>query len=214
MRDGRVRLGVGMRLVVALAGIVGLGIQIAHAKLENGQLFYYYTTQSNLIITVVFLCSAVQLWRGSDGWKWLAVVERSAHLWVYVTGIVFHLLLSRYWNPDGLRGVGNVLLHYVVPIGAFLAWLVCHQKGRYRMREIGIWASYPVLYLTFTLIRGHFVGFYPYWFLDPGTAKQFGIGPGAALVIIFGGLTFGFVVLGVTLTALDRLLARRGNGAG
>jgi len=202
------RFGVAMRLFVALAGAVGLAIQATQAGTEGWRLLFYYTNQSNFIITVVFLGSAIQLWRGPSQWRWLAIIERSAHLWIYVTGLAFHFLLSAYWQPQGLRGVANLLLHYAVPIGAFVAWLVFHQKGNYRLRELWIWASYPVLYLAFTLVRGHVVGFYPYWFLDPNKGRELGIGPTEAVVFIVVGLLLAFLSLGIVLTGMDALLAR------
>jgi hypothetical protein len=202
------RFGVAMRLLVALAGAVGLAIQVTQAGHEGWRLAFYYTNQSNFIITVVFLCSGIQLWRGPSQWRWLAVIERSAHLWIYVTGLAFHFLLSAYWHPPGLRGVANLLLHYAVPIGAFVAWLFFHQKGNYRLRELWIWASYPVIYLGFTLIRGHVVGFYPYWFLDPNKGRELGMGPTEAIIFIVLGLLLAFITLGIALTGIDSLLAR------
>jgi|GEM_PF-2505235 len=197
------RFAVGMRLLVAFAGAVGLAIQATQAGNEGWRLLFYYTNQSNFIITVVFFCSAIQLWRRSGQHRWLAVIERSAHLWIYVTGLAFHFLLSAYWQPQGLRGVANLLLHYAVPIGAFVAWLLFHQKGNYRLRELWIWASYPVLYLAFTLVRGHVVGFYPYWFLDPNKGKELGISPDVAIVLIVVGLILAFLTLGLALTGVD-----------
>lgn len=209
------RFAVAVRLLVALAGAVGLAIQATQAGEEGWHLLFFYTNQSNFILTVVFLCSAIQLWRGSGQTRWLAVVERSAHLWIYVTGLAFHFLLSAYWQPQGLRGVANLLLHYAVPIGAFLAWLLFHQKGHYRLRELWIWVSYPVLYLGFTLGRGHVVGFYPYWFLDPNwfldpdKGGKLGWDPTQAIIFIVLGLLLAFLTLGVALTGIDAFLARR-----
>jgi hypothetical protein len=136
-----------VRTFIALAAIVGVVTECVLAGVLRGNFasLSTYSIQSNLIIAVVFTFSAVQILRGLTPWKSLTIIERSARLWVYVTGLGFHFLVSSNWHPRGIQGMANLLLHYVVPIGAFAAWLLCEQKGCYRVREFWVWASYPLL---------------------------------------------------------------------
>lgn len=207
------QVGVVLRLVVALLALVGLAIQVFGTGRSLAQLAHYYTNQSNGIVMLVLLGGAMRAAGVGVRWEWVGVVERSAYLWVYVTGIVFHWLLSAYWRPGGLEGVANVLLHYAVPIGVLVCWLAGHEKGHYRLAEVGVWASYPLAYLGFTLTSGYLSGSYPYWFLTPGKVDIAGLGPTLSLALVCAGLLGMFLLLGVVVTVVDGWLARRGRRA-
>ncbi len=204
--------GAAFKLLVALAALVGVAIQIQVSADPLGKLnlLSYFTIQSNIIVGVVFLASAVKTLGGGEPGRALAALERSARVWIWMTGLAFHFLLSRVWHPVGIQALANFLVHYAVPAGALLSWIVFERKGGHRIGDIVVIAAYPLLYAAASLLRGSLDGWYPYWFLDPGRAAPDGAGSFAGALAWSGGLGVGFVLLGLATTGTDALLARAG----
>ncbi len=95
---------------------------------------------------------------------------------VYITivGLVYQLILRHIWQPTGLQMIVDELLHSVIPVFVIIYWILYEKKSYIKWRSIPIYLIYPILYITFTLIRGHFSDFYPYPFvnvLELGWAK-------------------------------------------
>jgi hypothetical protein len=65
-----------------------------------------------------------------------------------------------------------------------------------------IWGVYPTTYLIYVLIRGRFVGSYPYGFIDP-----LAIGYERTMINAVG-LLIVFIAIGLILVALSRLQRR------
>jgi hypothetical protein len=79
--------------------------------------FSYFTIESNILVCAVALLLAVGVAHG----RRFALAHLDALLGITVTGIVFALVLA----PDQEHvGFSSVLLHYVAPPLALLAWLV------------------------------------------------------------------------------------------
>ena len=60
-----------------------------------------------------------------------------------------------------------------------------------RVRQLGYWKIYPLVFPVYTLIRGAIVGFYPYPFLNPASAGGYG---GVALYCV--AIFVAFLVVG------------------
>lgn len=58
----------------------------------------------------------------------------------------------------------------VMPLAVLADWLYEPPESTVRMRRVGYWLIYPLVYLVYTLVRGSIVGFYPYPFLNPEKA--------------------------------------------
>jgi hypothetical protein len=115
----------------------------------------YFTVLSNLFAACVALLG---VWRPVS-----AQIRGAAALYMTTTGIVYALLL---------RGVdvqtpayANWVLHVVVPILVLAEWLLKPE----RTTRAWLWLAFPLAYLTYTLVRGPIVDWYPYPFLDPRT---------------------------------------------
>jgi hypothetical protein len=95
------------------------------------------------------------LWRGA------------VTLYMAVTGIIFALLLSGL-DAGVLTAVpwDNTVLHYIMPIAVFGDWLLDRPQRRISFKRALLWLAYPVMYVAYTLVRGHFAGWYPYPFLN------------------------------------------------
>ena len=116
-------------------------------------------------------------------------------------GAVFVLLLS---GSKPSVPWANAVVHYVMPIVIVLDWLIDPPRARIVWRRTWRWLIFPVVYFSYTLIRGAIVGWYPYPFLDV-TSK------GYARVLADGvGILIAMIAVGAaTRRAGNRLRARR-----
>jgi hypothetical protein len=157
--------------------------------------FSYFTIESNILVCAVALLLAVGVAHG----RRFALAHLDALLGITVTGIVFALVLA----PDQEHvGFSSVLLHYVAPPLALLAWLVLGPWSARSWRIIGPALVWPLVYLLWTVVHGAISDWYPYPFID-ADELWFGRMLRNAVLVLLGGL-----VLGVAFIALDRRRAR------
>ncbi|MFZ4615159.1 MAG: Pr6Pr family membrane protein [Rectinemataceae bacterium] len=198
------------KLLVAAGALTGIFLDLAFWNGVRGSitLASYFTEQSNLIIAIVYILTGLGALRGRQPGKGIAALERCARVWIVMTGLAFHFLLSAIYHPEGALGVANMLAHYVVPIGSFLIWLFLEPRGTYRIGEFWLWISYPLAYCIFSLLRGQIDGFYPYYFVNP-LPKPEGVGSLAAVGLWAAMMACGFIIIGFLFAGIDRLLPRR-----
>ncbi|WP_246595825.1 Pr6Pr family membrane protein [Actinoplanes auranticolor] len=197
-----------MRLVAVVAVIAGVVLTAAGPATVTG-LLPFFTIQSNVAYGVFAAWAA---FRGRDT---PAALKGAVTLYVAITGLVYHLVLT---NPasgfavgpvdrDVPEAIGNQLLHTVVPLLAVLDWLLFDERGRFRWRHALYWLAFPLGYLAFALIRGLVVDRYPYPFIDVGDLGYDGVSISSA------GFAAAFWILGLLFVAIDhwsgRLLRRR-----
>jgi hypothetical protein len=93
-------------------------------------------------------------------------------LYMLMTGVIFALLLSGLENVR-LTAVpwDNTVLHYIMPIVVVLDWLLLPPKKPLKRSVILLWITVPVIYVVYTMIRGAFVNWYPYPFLNPSNSS-------------------------------------------
>ena len=113
----------------------------------------YFTVLSNIFAAAVALLGVFR--------PVSAQIRGAAVLYMTTTGIVYAILL---------RGIdvqtpayANWVLHVIVPILVVVEWLLAPE----RTTKAWIWLTFPLAYLTYTLLRGSIVDWYPYPFLDP-----------------------------------------------
>ncbi len=158
----------------ALAVFAGIVIQLfVTANVETGffdtsvkravNVFAFFTVLSNLIVGVSSLLLALNPQRRSTAF---ATFRLTGVVAIAITGIVFHSVLSKLLDLESWALVADHTLHTVVPILAVLGWLLYGPRGVASRRAV--WGSllFPLAWFVFTLIRGEFVGFYPYPFVD------------------------------------------------
>ncbi|MET0989806.1 MAG: Pr6Pr family membrane protein [Glaciihabitans sp.] len=212
--SGLVRLAAAGLCVIALIArfVWGLGT----ATFTPSNFFAYLTIQSNIAFVVVAIFSGLRALHTSQDPPWLATMRAVVLSWTLTAGLVFAVLIQQ----AGARGVridvpwSDLLLHFWLPAVALVDWLVAPGRGRGLWRALPIVLVYPVLWGAVTLVRGAFVGWYPYFFLDP--AQVSGVGE----FLFFCALALGaFLAVGSLVISLSRsqpLAVRwmsRGDGA-
>jgi hypothetical protein len=166
--------------------------------------FAFFTIESNLIAGATSLLLAWRLERSSTVFSVFRLIGLVA---ITVTGAVYHVALSSLFDLQGWDQLGNQLVHTVVPLLTVTGWLLCGPRG---LTSAGVarWSlAFPLGWLAFTLVRGAFVHWYPYPFIDVTR-----LGYGGAL---FNCLWVAVLLLGLAAgaTVVDRALGRsRGLG--
>jgi hypothetical protein len=121
------------------------------------------------------------------------------------SGIVFALIVSQ----SALRGIrvdvpwSDIVLHFVLPCIALAEWVLV-PRADVRWRILTFVLGYPVVWGVLTIIRGAFVDWYPYYFLDPRqleSALEFFALTGIALAV--------FAAVASGLIAVPHRLSRR-----
>jgi len=200
------KLSATFRLTIAAASLAATIGQLLLAKNMAAalNLFSYFTIQSNLIVAVALIVATL----GPKQSIRSAAMLRAATFWILITGIVFNVLLSSVYHPTGLAALISVVHHTVTPLAMLANWIVFEEKGRTKIRDIGFWLAYPLVYLAGSLVRGLIDGFYPYWFINPTKPLPDGagswLGVGVAMAIISAGVIVGSLVM----MASDRAMAR------
>lgn len=186
---------IGYKTFFALLGLSAIVTEIA-VLIERGyftplNFFSYFTIQTNILVFVTLLLSALALATGKE--KRLDVLRSAVTVYILVVGIGFLLLLA------GMEGLvltavpwDNAVLHYIIPAAMLVDFLIDRPKRVLSFKKSLVWLLFPVLYVTYALTRGAITGWYPYPFLNPATN---GVGSVAFTVI-------GLFVLGLVLIAV------------
>ena len=192
----------GAALVIAVIAWLGLGVQ-AHAT--HGQvgdvaatlwvLLRYFTILTNLGVAIGFSALAM-------GRKLSPALLGGLVLAILLVGLVYLTLLRGLLDLSGGARLADTLLHYVTPALVPLWWLAFAPKRRLQWKHPLRWALFPLLYLPYALIRGKVEGRYAYPFLN---LDQLGA---AAVTFNAVAIAAAFLLSGLTLVALDRVLPR------
>lgn len=124
----------------------------------------FFTIESNLLSGL--FSAQLALRPARDGAAWRAL--RLASLFgITVTGIVYSTVLAKIHEPHGAAETFvNDLVHYVIPTMMVLGWLAFGPRPRIDRRTVAGSLLFPILWMTYTLIRGAVWHWYPYPFLD------------------------------------------------
>ncbi|PRY70596.1 hypothetical protein B0I08_101733 [Glaciihabitans tibetensis] len=198
----RVRTAFGLaRLLAALVCIIALVARfywgLGTATFNAPNFFAYLTIQSNIAFVVLAILSGVRNLSSGEDPRWLTTMRAVVLSWTVTAGIVFAILIQQ----GGARGVrvdvpwSDVFLHFVLPGVALIDWSTAPGRGRANWRALPMVVAYPILWGVVTLVRGNFVGWYPYFFLDPAQVSgvgEFSFFCGFALVL-FASVAAGIV---------------------
>jgi len=133
--------------------------------------FSYFTVLTNILVALALTAGG-----------WAPIADHHSRSWrqrlrqpntataiaVYITivAVVYHVLLSQLWDPQGLTKVVDVMLHSVMPILYLAYWWLGVSKWSLGWRGAVTWLSYPVGYSVYTLLLGALRNKYPYPFSD------------------------------------------------
>lgn len=161
--------------------------------------FTYFTIWSNILVATISIMLFMRPDRDSFVFR---VLRLDSILMITVTGIIYNVVLAGSAKLQGLEVVSNLFDHMLTPLVSVLVWLFVGPRGWISWRVIGASLILPIAWLVFALIRGAFIGAYPYGFLDVAT-----YGYGTVLTNVLGVVVFA-VVLCLILWGIDALIAR------
>lgn len=195
----------------ALAGWVGLAIQqylIFYSRWTSGasllggliNFFSFFTVLTNTLVVVVLSYALVD--RDSAAKRFFLAPKTASGIAVSiaVVSLAYNLLLRHLWQPEGFQFIADELLHDVMPVLFLLYWWRCVPKGTLRLRHIGAWVLYPLVYFAYVLLRGHLLGQYQYPFIDVDTLGY------PQVFVNAGQILAGFVLIALAVVGLDRAL--------
>ncbi|MFJ7593202.1 Pr6Pr family membrane protein [Streptomyces sp. NPDC097617] len=202
------------RGLIAAAAVVGLVIDCVYGSVPV--VLSYFTIWTNILVAVVLGVSATRAWQRRPD---VAPLYRGGVLlFTLITGLVFHLVLANPSSPfnvvaeldrlDGARAVANQLLHTVTPAGLLLNFLLLTPPHTLRPRHAAQWLAYPLVYVTFALVRGALLDDpatarrYPYPFID---VAQYGYARVTLNALVLGAA---FYALGLILVTADHYRPR------
>ena len=191
---GVYRLGLAALALAAVGTQLLLGLQRNTFIVTN--FFSFFTIESNLIASVIFLITGFAALRLADTDRF-ALLRGAATLYMTTTGIIYFLLL-RGLEASLQTPVPwvNTVLHYAMPAAVLIDWLVAPPKQRVTLKRALVWLLFPVAYVVYSLLRGPSVGWYPYPFLDANKQS-------------YGQIAVTSFVLFIGLVGLTALLALR-----
>lgn len=182
------------RLLFGLLVIAAVAWQLSDRAFGPGfsfvNFFSFFTILSNLFVAVMFISS---VWIGRRG-RLISALRGAATLYMVITGIVYAVLLAPLTADGGLTLPWvNTVLHQIMPVVALLDWLLVPPAQKIKRNMVISWLAFPLAYLAYSLVRGHFVGWYPYPFLNPD-------GQGYLVVAVYcAGVAISFIAVGSLL---------------
>ncbi len=131
----------------------------------NATNFYsYFTIESNIFALVMFLVSAKAVYTGKRDAN-LDHLRGAATLYMLITGFIYSILLTGVDVNTPLPWV-NTVLHYLFPLVVLIDWLVDRPAKAITTKKALLWLGFPLAYFVYSLVRGHYVGWYPYPFMN------------------------------------------------
>ena len=165
--------------------------------------FSFFTILTNLLIAIGLTTGLLAPRSRMGAFFARPAVTGGTALYITIVALVYNLVLRQTWSPAGWWSLADELLHVVVPALFLVHWAMLPARGRLPWTTALVWLVYPAGYLVVTLLRGPWLGGYPYSFLDVPVLGYGGVLRNAALLVLV------FLVLGLAFIGLDRLLGRR-----
>jgi peptidoglycan/xylan/chitin deacetylase (PgdA/CDA1 family) len=159
------------RLCFALLVVGAAGWQLAERALgpdfKPVDFLSDFAVLANLFIAFLFLAS---VWVGKRGHVF-ALLRGAAVVYMVAAGIG-HAVSA---VPEGAQAAVtapwvDMVLHKVMPVVAVADWLLVPPRVRIWMEQLRRWVVFPIMFIAYSLIRGHLTGWYPYSFLDPSAS--------------------------------------------
>jgi hypothetical protein len=123
----------------------------------------YLTIWANVLAAIIAATLAVDPDR--DGRRW-RVLRLDAVVLMFVVGVVHWFFLRPLLDLHGADLLADKLLHVAVPLLVTVGWAVFGPWPRISPADLGAFLVLPAIWLAYTLVRGAFVDWYPYPFLD------------------------------------------------
>lgn len=200
-----------LALLVWFAVLLQLGLSLAGGQSAlQGLVAYlgYFTVLTNLFVALVLTLPAVAAASFWGRFFARAPVQVCAAISIVLVGFSYHFLLRNIWDPQGWQWLADVLLHYAVPTLFGLYWLgIAPGKQGLRWWVPLAASAYPLAYFVYAMVRGVWLGSYPYPFIDLNALGY------AAVLRNALGLLAGFVLVGFVFLVVGKRVERLRSGA-
>jgi hypothetical protein len=194
------------RLFFGLLTLAALLTSFRNSVLQLGtgavNFFSFFTVLTNLFAAIVLSAGAIYLIRRKDPTEIAEIIRGTSVAAIAAAGLAFSFLLSRM--DSGMVPWINFVLHYLTPAVMVLDWLLQPPKAKLAPKHIGLWLIFPIAYLAYSLFRGAFVNWYPYWFIDPSKSP----GGWTGVLLYSVAITLGFLLTSFALLWIGNKLKR------
>lgn len=165
--DRRLALAL-FRAATAAVVIVAILFQI-RLNLDSGlfrplRFFAFFTILSNLFGAVLWLWLAAR-WKATRTRR-DDLLRGASVLYLVLTFIVVVILLGGAELQVADPRV-DFIVHKLFPVLVVIDWIIDPPETDLRLRDVGLWLIFPLVWVALTLLRGAFDSWYPYPFLDP-----------------------------------------------
>lgn len=174
-----------------------------HSEGLSGGIFRVFDTLSYFTIWSVFLVAltlTIIYKNPLSTNKRLHTLRLTSLMMISITAIFYILLLSQADDPQSWNIYTNFLNHYLTPAVTILVFVFFGPRKWFKFKTVFAALIVPVIFLSYTFLRGAVIGKYPYPFLD--VASQ---GYSASLAQVLTILTAGLIFL-LVFYLFDRLL--------
>jgi hypothetical protein len=201
-----------LRLLAGL-GLFGSVIwQVTDRTLNNifrpFEYFAYFSIVTAILAGSLIVIAGIGLIRGLAQSKWVEIARLCMTVAMVVVGVVYHALLADVANDvrDGdyvWPVFPNEFIHTYGPVLIVIDYLLSNKEFKVRMRAAFWVVVFPLLWLTFSVIRGMMTNWWPYWFINPnGEAGVIG------MLSYIAAIAFFFLILGFAVLGLKKLVQR------
>lgn len=176
---------------------------------------YSFTTISNACVMIVVLYAAFRCRLSFEklGSRF-ARLQYLCLILILITGTVYHFVLFPQKVAENpayqVFTFGNIVAHYIAPMGMLADWLLFGKKGLLSKREPLICVSVPLLYFIFASVYGYYGSTIPgkdtsyiYFFIDFGKLGLTGVMAWVSVILVF------VLLLAYSMYAVDYIMARR-----
>jgi hypothetical protein len=207
------RYGFGfLRLALSLSLLGSVVWQVTDRILADRfrphEYFVFFSIDSSILAGVVALVGAYVLLSGKEESERLSTLRLVATVSMIIVGVVYHALLG-----DGAvdaRDIGyewprvpNLVIHTWAPIALFFDYLLSYKGVLPRWRK-ALWVIvYPLVWLSFSVVRGLLDNWWPYWFINPNS--EIGISGMLTYIVI---IAISFISLGYLVSGARMFVAR------
>jgi hypothetical protein len=207
------RYGFGfLRLALSLSLLGSVVWQVTDRILADRfrphEYFVFFSIDSSILAGVVALVGAYVLLSGKEESERLSTLRLVATVSMIIVGVVYHALLGD--SAVDARDIGyewprvpNLVIHTWAPIVLFFDYLLSYKGVLPRWRK-ALWVIvYPLVWLSFSVVRGLLDNWWPYWFINPNS--EIGISGMLTYIVI---IAISFISLGYLVSGARMFVAR------
>ena len=207
---GLFRLAIG----VSLLGSVAWQIinRIVADRFRPTEYFVFFSIDSSIFAGAVGLVGAWVLLSGKKETERQQTIRLVATVSMIIVGVVYHALLGDSAVDPADIGyewpvIPNLVIHTWAPIAVAIDYLISVRGSVPKWRK-ALWVVvYPLVWLTFSVVRGLLDNWWPYWFINPNS--EIGVSGMITYILIIASafIILGFVVSGIRI-ATTKLVSR------